>query len=447
MLRQMTDTLKYSVVSFKAMVIAAGPLAVLAVVLIAGAFWWLQPNPPQQVTLATGPAQSAYDEFGKRYADKLRASGIEVKLLPSDGSAHNLELLRSGQADLAFVQGGSLEAGTADDDSLASLGSLFLEPVWVFYRTSAARRLLPHQADGRLDNLSQLKGMRLNVGATGSGVPHLMVKLLALNHVDAKAISLSRLGTTPAVVAFLNGEIDALVFVSAPESPMVQMLLQTPGVRLLDFPQHEAYSRRLEFLSPVVLPRGVADLATNIPTQNMRLVATTTTLLAQDGTHPALLQLFSAAAKGLHGGAGWFNRAREFPKISVGDYPMAHEAERYINNGATLLHRHLPFWLANLIERMWLAIGVILAVLIPLSKIVPPLYQFRIRSKVFKWYAKLRDIEHRQERHPEDKDQLLLELLALEKVVTQITVPLSYTDEQYSLLAHIGLVRQKISRG
>jgi hypothetical protein len=284
------------------------------------------------------------------------------------------------------------------------------------------------------------------VGSSGSGVPNLMTKLLDLNRVDMKTITLSRLSQTPAVVAFLNGEIDALVFVSAPESPMVQMLLQTPGVRLLDFPQSEAYSRRFEFLSPVVLPRGVVDFAANVPAQNMRLVASTTTLLAQEDTHPAILQLFSAAAKSLHGGAGWFNRAREFPKVSVADFPMAPEAERYITNGATLLHRHLSFWLANLIERMWLALGIILAVLIPLSKIVPPLYQFRIRSKVFKWYAKLRDIEHRWSLHPEEKSQLLDDLNGLETVVTQITVPLSYTDEQYSLLANIGLVRKKMTR-
>ncbi len=446
MLRNMTHTIQYSLVSVKAMLMSAGPLAMLAVAMVVMAFWWLNPNPPKQVTLATGPAQSAYDEFGKRYAAKLQGSGVEVKLLPSEGSSHNLALLREGKADLAFVQGGSLEANTAEDYSLESLGSLFLEPVWLFYRETSARRVLRNNPSGRLDHLSQLKGMKLNVGSTGSGVPTLMGKLLDLNRVDVKTITLSTLGQTPAVVAFLNGELDALVFVSAPESPMVQMLLQTPGVRLLDFPQSEAYSRRFEFLTPVVLPRGVVDFAANVPAQNMRLVASTTTLLAQEDTHPAILHLFSSAAKNLHGGAGWFNRARDFPKVSVGDFPMAPEAERYITNGATLLHRHLSFWLANLIERMWLALGIILAVLIPLSKIVPPLYQFRIRSKVFKWYAKLREIEHQLALHPEDKNQLLEELNGLEKVVTQITVPLSYTDEQYSLLANIGLVRKKLIR-
>lgn len=445
MLRNMTRTLKYTLVSVKEMLLSAGPLALIAIGLIAIAFWKLNPTPPQQVTLATGPSQSAYDEFGKRYALYLRANGIEVILLPSEGSQANLALLKERKADLAFVQGGSLEAGTMDDYELESLGSLFVEPVWLFYRDDAARRL-GRGKDGRLDSLAQLRGMRINIGAAGSGVPNLMARLLEVNHIDPKTLTLSKLDQTPAVVALLAGELDGVVFASAPEASMVQMLLQTPGIRLLDFPQSEAYSRRFEFLTPVVLPRGVVDLAANVPPQNVRLIASTTTLLAQDDTHPAVLQLFSAAAKSLHGGAGWFNKAREFPKVMVGDFPMAPEAERYIQNGAPLLHRYLPFWLANLIERMWLALGIILAVLIPMSKVVPPLYQFRIRRRVFRWYAKLRDIEHRLETEPGQKPQLMDELNDLEQVVSKINVPLSYTDEQYSLLANIGLVRKKMNR-
>jgi TRAP transporter TAXI family solute receptor len=445
MLRNMTQSLKYTLISVKEMLVSAGPLALVAIALIAVAFWKLNPTPPKQVTLATGPAQSAYDEFGKRYARQLKANGVEVTLLPSEGSQANLALLKEGKADLAFVQGGSLEAGTVDDYELESLGSLFVEPVWLFYRDESARRM-GRGKDGRLDSLAQLRGMRVNIGAAGSGVPNLMTRLLEVNHIDPKTLTLSKLDQTPAVVALLAAELDAVVFASAPEASMVQMLLQTPGIRLLDFPQSEAYSRRFEFLTPVVLPRGVVDLAANVPPQNVRLVASTTTLLAQDGTHPAILQLFSAAAKSLHGGTGWFSRAREFPKVTVGDFPMAPEAERYIQNGAPLLHRYLPFWLANMIERMWLAMGIILAVLIPLGKVVPPLYQFRIRRRVFRWYAKLRDIEHRLETQPDHKATLLDELNDLEQVVTKINVPLSYTDEQYSLLANIGLVRKKMSR-
>jgi hypothetical protein len=438
----MPRSIRYTLVSLRDLLASAGPFALLAVVLLVLAYLWLDPTPPKHVTLATGPAQSAYDEFGKRYQKALKANGIEVRLLASEGSSANLRLLREGKADLGFVQGGSSEPGAAGrEGGIESLGSLFVEPIWLFYREDAARKV---DATGTLSSLPQLAGLRLNVGTTGSGVPALMARLFEANNIAADAIRLSALEQTPATVAFLSGELDALVFASAPESLMVQMLLRTPGVRLMDFGQSEAYSRRFPFLTPVLLPRGVVDLAGDVPHENVRLVATTTALLAREGTHPALLQLFVQAARELHGPPGWFNRAGAFPTTEHSEYPLAREAERAINSGAPFLQRYLPFWLANLVERMWLVLGIILAILLPLSRIVPPLYAFRIRSRVFRWYGQLRDIENRIQAQQEDPALLAQELEQLDERVGKVSVPLSYADELYALRNNIGTVRRKL---
>jgi len=455
----MPKTIRYTLLSLRDLAVSAGPFILLAVTLLVLAYWWLDPNPPKRVVLATGPAQSAYEEFGKRYARILAKDGIEVVLLPSEGSAANLQLLREGKADLGFVQGGTSEAGIENDGQLESLGSLFLEPVWLFYREAAARKVASAAPRGNasvdgsaagptLSALTQLQGLRVNVGTPGSGVPNLVSKLLESNRVEPGTLKISQLEQTPATVAFLGGELDAIVFASAPESLMVQMLLQTPGVKLMDFSQSEAYSRRFEFLSPAVLPRGVVDLAANIPPQDVRLVAPTTTLLTRAGTHPALLQLFALAGNEIHGSAGWFKRAREYPNVKNNELPVAKEAERSIQAGAPLLQRYLPFWVANLVERMWLVMGIIIAVLLPLSRIVPPLYEFRVRSRIFRWYGQLRDIESRIESTGENtrNSALLEELNSLENRAEKISVPLSYTNELYALRSNIHLVRKKLQR-
>lgn len=424
---------------------SAAPVLLLALALLWGAYLWLNPVPPQRVTLATGPEQSAYAAFGERYARALAAEGITVTLLPSEGSRDNLRLLREGKADFAFVQGGSdpRASGNAadDDEALLSLGSLFVEPIWLFYREDAARR---RSADGRLASLAELAGLRVNVGTEGSGVPALMAQLFALNHLEASQLTLSHLPQTPATVAFLDGTFDALVFASAPEAPMVQMLLQTPGVRLMDFAQSAAYARRLSFLTPVVLPRGVVDLAADVPPQDVRLVAVTTTLLAREDTHPALLQLFTLAARTLHGGAGWFNAAREYPNLAHTPWPVAREAERTLQGGAPLLQRYLPFAWANLVERMWLALGLILAIVLPLSRVLPPLYDLRIRSRVFRWYGRLRELEHAVAAGRTDAASAREALDALERQVQNIAVPLSHADALYALREHIRLVRSRL---
>jgi len=473
----MSKTIRYTLLSLRDLAVSVGPFLVLAVSLLLLAYWWLDPNPPKRVTLATGPAQSAYEEFGKRYASILAQDGITVELLPSQGSAHNLQLLRDGKADLGFVQGGTSEQRPEDEENLESLGSLFVEPVWLFYREDAARKLpspgtpgvrsaeppqastAPSSGDrgrappearaatsvGSINSLTQLQGWRVNTGTAGSGIPNLMAKLLDSNKVDPSSLTISELEQTPATVAFLEGKLDAIVFASAPESLMVQMLLQTPGIALMDFPQSEAYSRRFAFLSPVLLPRGVVDLAANIPPRDVRLVAPTTALLNHKGTHPALLQLFVQAGNQIHGGAGWFKRAREYPNLLNNELPVSAEAERSIKSDKPFLQRYLTFWVANLVERMWLVMGIIIAVMLPLSRIVPPVYAFRVRSRIFRWYGQLRDIEERIE--ADGNNQTLLEELDdLEARAEKISVPLSYTDELYALRSNIQLVRKKLQR-
>ena len=439
----MPRSLRFTLLSLRDLLVSAGPLVLLTLALLALAYWWLDPNPPKRVTLATGPAQSAYAEFGQRYRKALAAQGIDVVLLTSEGASDNLQLLQQGKADIGFVQGGSASTAELTDDKPLSLGSLFLEPVWLFYQSEAARKAT---GSDTLATLTQLQGLRINVGTAGSGVPHLMQALFELNRLEPAAMKLSQLDQTAATVAFLGGEVDALVFASAPESLLVQMLLQTPGVRLLNFAQNEAYSRRLPFLSPVTLPRGVVDLSADVPAQDVRLVAPTTTLLARPGVHPAILQLFSQASLGLHGNAGWFSRSKEYPVAANAEYPLAREAERTIRDGVPLLQRYLPFSLANLLERMWLSLGIIIALLLPLSRVVPPLYEFRIRSRVFRWYGQLRNIESRDNAGADNRQTLLHELDRLESRVGDVVLPLSYTDELYALRNHIEMVRQKLLR-
>jgi hypothetical protein len=436
----MPQHIRYTLLSLRDLAVSIGPFVLLAAALLGLAYGWLDPNPPKRVTLATGPAQSAYETFGMDYAKALKVNGIEVVLVPTEGSAANLALLRAGQVDLGFVQGGTSSYTGADEEALASLGSLFIEPLWLFYKSPT-----------ELTSLAALAGQRINIGTPGSGVPSLMNKLFDSNRIEPASLKMSQLAQTPATVAFLGGELDAIVFASAPESLMVQMLLQTPGVRLMNFTQSEAYSRRFPFLSPTRLPRGVVDLAGNIPPDDVRLVAPTTSLITRTSTHPALQQLFAQAGNTLHGNAGWFKNAREFPNRDNNELPIAKEAERAITTGTPMLQRYVSFWVANLVERMWLVMGLILAILLPLSRVIPPLYAFRVRSRIFRWYAQLRDIEARvgnsddASRKP-SRDTLLGELNALESRAEKINVPLSYTDELYALRSNIALVRQKLLR-
>ncbi|PXW98540.1 TRAP transporter TAXI family solute receptor [Sphaerotilus hippei] len=437
--------LKSTLLSVRDLLATAGPVVLLALLLLVAAYRVLDPTPPRRMVLATGTDQGAYAEFGRLYREALRRQGISVELRATRGSLENLQLLARGEVDAAFVQGGADEVHEGDAPpapDLLSLGSLFREPVWIFYREDTARRRLK---TATVDSLAQLEGWRLNIGHPGSGVTNLMRRLLAANGLEAQRLQLSQLESTPAVMDLLASRLDALALVSAPESPLVRMLLITPGIRLLDFGQAEAYSRRLPQVSPVLLPRGVVDLARDLPRQDVRLVAPTATLLVREQTHPALQQLLVQAARRIHGEANWFQRPGEFPRAQAGEFPLSAEAARFYESGEPLLQRHLPFWLANLIDRMWVVLVSIVAVLIPLSRVVPPLYTFRIRSRIFRWYALLRRIEEEAGEPRHDARALMDRLQDLDDRVQGLSVPLSHADELYSLRSHIALVRRRLT--
>lgn len=444
----MPRIIRDTLISAKELSATAGPFVLLALVLLAGAYYLLKPTPPKRVVLATGPEQGAYSALGKRYQTELKRYGIEVMLRTTNGSRENLRLLRDEKEDvqIAFVQGGASETVRAPDEEekglpLVSLGSMFYEPVWIFYRTDSAKRV---RKDGTLAEIADLRGLRVNVGTRGSGIPGMTNRLLLANLMERDDIVRSSLDLTPSVTALLEGKLDAVALVSAPESPLVQMLLQTPGIRLFEFTQAEAYARRFPYLTQVTLARGVVDLSRNVPPRDIKLVAATCSLVAREDFHPALVQLFVQAASRIHGAGGWIAGSGRFPTPQNTEFPLAHDAERYYRTGPPLLQRYMPFWLANLIDRMWVALFSIIAILIPLARILPPLYTFRIRSRIFRWYRNLRQIEQDLAAKSVPARELLERLEKLDAKAETVMVPLAYTDELYALRSYIAMVREKL---
>ena len=423
--------------SLRDWLVSIGPVLLLAVGLLVGAYWWMDPQPPHSVRLATGPEGSTYALFGKRYAEQLKAQRITVQLIPTAGSAENLQLLREGKADVGFVRGGTDVFD--DDDKLLSLGSLFYEPLWLFYRKTKATRKTPITA------LPQLARLRLNVDTPGSGVPALMERLLKANRLEAGKLELQHLPPEQAADALEAGRLDAIVLTQASQSRFVHRLLRARGIALVDLAEADAYSRHFGFLSSVTLPRGVADLAADLPAQDVSMIALTTALLAREDMHPSLRQLFADAAVKLHGEVGWFNRARDFPNTRTSELPVSAEGDQAINGNPPFYKRWLPFWLANLVQRMGLVIGGLLVLLLPLSRVIPPLYQWRVRRRVFRWYALLRDIEeHADATPPSDPAKSLERLDDLDRKVNRVAVPLSYADELYALRNNIHSARKRI---
>lgn len=415
--------------------ITAGGLTAVFVITLAVAWSFVDPAPPAGVVIATGIEGGFYDRLGRKYAEALEQAGVAVELRPSRGSPDNLAALAKGEADFAFLQGG---AGRAmQEEGIRSIAAVGLEPIWIFTRGPAP-----------LTRLEQLAGRTLAAGPEGSGTRLMARTLLEAAGQDAH-VRISPLAGEAAERALLAGEVDAALFVTAAETPAVARLLRRGDVTLAGLARAEAFRRAMPWLSVIDLPEGALDLKANVPSRPARVLAAVTSLAMRDEVHPALTALMLDAAQRIHASEIVHGEQGRFPSAAHTDFPLSDEARRWFEHGPSFLRRWLPFWAANMVDRLWVLLIPLATVMVPLLRAAPPVYRWQVRRRIYRWYRTLKDIEFTwwADESPPTRERLLRETDDLQAEVGRIAVPLSYADEVYRLRMHILLVEQLIREG
>lgn len=413
---------------------AATPVAIVLLLALVVAMFFIEPGPPRRIVVSTGAVDGGYYMYAERYKEILARDGVTLELRPSAGSQENVSRLMDEKSDVevGFFQGGSAFAANAP--GLHSLGSIYYEPLWVFYRGPETR------------DFGGLKGMRLAIGPEESGTRALALQLLAVNATVMPPTVLSTETGRQAADLLLAGELDGVFLVAPSDSPLVEKLVSAPGIRLLSLERAEAYARRFPYLTKLTLPRGVFDFIGNIPSQDVTLVSPTANLLARDSLHPALAFLLMRAATEIHSSAGLLSKTGEFPAPFNSEFPLSSEARRYYKTGPPFLQRYLPYWVAVLVDRMWIILLPALALLVPLTRIIPPIYRWRVRSRIYRWYARLKEVELELDEDPpmEKLKELLTRLDEIERSVNRINTPLAYSDNLYLFKQNVDLVRARV---
>ena len=411
------------------------------VLLVAGAWWALtiwMPAPPRSVTMATGPDGSAYAEVAARYRTILARSKVELRLRTTAGAVENLALLRAPESDVSigFVVAGS--AKVADSEALVSLGTVFYEPFWLFYRG--------------LDlglGTAQLHGRRIAIGPEGSGTRELTLHLLGLVGLDPGSAETLPLTPEQSADGLVRGEIDVAPLLTSWDSPLVHRLLGTPGVELASFARADAHVALHPHLSKLVLPAGVADMARNIPPADVVLIAAKASLVARRDLHPAIQYLLLEAAEEIHSRPGLFHRSGEFPAAEAVDLPLSQDARQFHKSGRPWLQRYLPFHLAILAQRLLVLIVPLLGIVYPLARGLPAVYSWTVRRRIFRLYGELKliELEMKEPRAEGSEAGFLSRLSELEERAVQLRVPRVHAWLAYTLRHHIHLVRELLEKG
>ena len=406
------------------------PIIVIISLSLLIAYQFVDPPPPQEARIATGREGGGYHSFALKYQELLAQDKFQLDIQPTAGSIEVLKLLKTGKVSMGLVQGGT--GKTVSSQGLQSLASLFFEPLWVFYRKEQT-----------INYLYDLRGKRIAIGEKGSGTRPLALELLQDNRVTQDNTTFLALSSKAAVKKISAGEIDAAFFVISPKASLISELFNNPAIELMNFKRSIAYKRRYPYLTTVKIGEGMIDLEKNIPTEDKTLLAATASLVIRDNLHPDIIQLLLGKLKEVHKTGGLLETKGQFPSEKFVEFPVNKEASYYLEHGPSWLQRVFPFWIASKLDRLKILLIPLIAIMLPLLKSALPIYRWGIRFKIFRWYATLNEIDRKISTIAdlsliEEKKQ---QIKTLQKEITeQVSVPLSYMGELYTLRVHIRLI-------
>lgn len=414
-------------------------VAALVALLVAACLWasfqFIEPLPPRELVIASGPASSLYHHHAQRYVEALSRHGVRVVERMTEGAGENLHLLgdpKSG-VDIAFVQGG--QGHTPEAAGVEMLASLYYQPLWIFSRRGEA-----------VDSLTALKGKTVSLGMPGSGSNTLALPLLAASGITADNARLVHIPTDRARAALLAGEIDVALLVGGVGTAPIAAALGDPALELSSLAHANAFPQRYRFLTQRTLYAGAVSFAPLLPPRDVDLIATEAMLAAREGLHPAIVNLLLETIRDEHDDQGYFESPGEFPNTDQVDLPVSRDAIRHKRFGPSLLYRYLPFWVATVLEWCVIILVPLLVIVLPVVRFLPAAMRWHVRSRIYRWYGELklleRDVELRRSAPP--VEQWLADLDRIERAAEHIRIPASFASEAYTLREHIALVRRSI---
>ena len=402
---------------------------------LAAAVWLLDLIPPKELTFAAGREGGAYAAMAERYRVILARDGIGMTVLDTAGSVENVALLESGDADAAFLQGGILPAEVAD---ISALGATFLEPFWFFH-------------SGQIDdpaNPAGWDGLRIAIGEPGGGTRYAVdevIDALDLRDVIFEAVPLGGAG---AAEALLEGEVDAALFVAPIDAPYLQPLFESGAPVIGTIRDGEALARRIPYIELTHIPRAGLDYGARVPPVRIDLIAMVGRLVARDDLHPALVDRLVNAAREVHSTRGLLQNENQFPSANGATMPMNPQALSLLESGPNPLSLILPYWITAQISKFALLLVPALFLLLPLIRLGPWVYQWRMGARVWRHYGDLMNIDREVLADPDPARLASLgqELDGIERDLIGLKLPARFRDRAYTMRLHIGMVRDRIAK-
>ncbi len=362
------------------------PIVLLIAVAAAAIFFYVEPFPRQHTVLATEQRGTVTDQLGDGFQSFFERNGLPLQIESRTGLDEIEKDLRDpgSKINASFVVSGA--GSPADYPGLVSLGNVAIAPLWLFYRGDAI------SVD---DPFEYYRDKPIAIGAPGTVSQKLFKTLMELNNPGTgDKPNFLKLPHAEAADQLLAGKIDALFIVDAFSSPIVQRLLQSPDIKLMNFPLVDAYVRRLPFLQKVTVPRGGIDISEIRPPLDVAMLASGVNLLVEKDVHPTVQWAFLLAAREINlKTSNFFPSAGNLPQYKDRGFPLSPVATRFYTSGVPGFFGYLPFWLASLLENVWVVLFALFLLALPIFKKIVGYRGFASQKLLWLHFWELRYLE------------------------------------------------------
>lgn len=296
-------------------------------------------RPPSSMTIETGPVGGSYHQVALQYKDALGKRGITVNVVPKPNS---MEIVKdvadpNTDVDVGFI---AQDVSGMAGEAIATIGQIQLQPLFIFASADLGRR----------STMDDLRGKRIVMPPEDSATSAAAVRVLALYDITDENTSFTFMPLGDAAAQLQDDKFDAGVFMLAPENPTIKKLASDSSLRLMPYTEARAVANHLPFLRPVVLPRGIYNIADAIPPYDTPLVAATVGVVIRDNLHPYLIYSLMDAMTVLHRPPTFLSGAGEFPTLAGAQLTAHPIAMDYYKAGLPWVYRDLPPWIASMVD-------------------------------------------------------------------------------------------------
>lgn len=397
------------------------------------------PLPPRNVYLAVGQPGSSFEQLGKKFQTHFASEGVTLHLVYNDGYAGSMREVSNPNSKVSAAL--SLAGITSKDHypHLQTLGSIEYVPIWLFHRggelnTSTVMAAFTHK--------------KVSIGPVGSGTAILTDRLLRLTDVHIKSEpNFLHMSDPQATQMLIDDEIFGMFIADAENGPNLTKLLKDENIRPYNFEYAQAISKKLPILIPVVLPKGALDLKLLRPAHDVNMLATTAIMLIKKDMHPAIQHMYMVAAELISRDLEpLFSNPDFFPAYLDRNFPLSPIANRYYEHGAPLLKDKLPLWLVSYLDKIWLILVGIFAVVFPLFRLFPNYRHTRAILLISNAYVEFLEIEREigNTDNPQTLQEMLDRLDELNTEMLSITIPIDEMNRLYSMKSALTTVRNLV---